>query len=134
MLLRVIYGCLRSMSTVLIVDDDQEIADIFRVFLEKEGYTPIIAPDGNACLERLQDSTCDVVLLDIMMAPMDGWETLTRIKTNPQTSPVPVIMISGKSLDGKEQEKYGTIFYQYLMKPLRRTELCDAVRRALNSR
>ena len=134
MLLRVICGCLRSMSTVLIVDDDQEIADIFRIFLEKEGYTPIIAPDGNACLERLQDSTCDVVLLDIMMAPMDGWETLTRIKTNPQTSPVPVIMVSGKSLDGREQEKYGAMFYQYLMKPLRRWELCEVVRRALDSR
>jgi CheY-like chemotaxis protein len=67
------------------------------------------------------------------MAPMDGWETLVRIKTNPQTSPVPVIMISGKSLDGNEQEKYGAMFYQYLMKPLRRIELCDAVRRALDS-
>jgi CheY-like chemotaxis protein len=120
------------MSTVLIVDDDPEISDIFRIFLEKEGYTPIIATDGNACLERLQHSTCDVILLDIMMAPMDGWETLMRIKTNPQTSQVPVIMISGKSLDGNEQEKYGAMFYQYLMKPLRRTELCEAVRRALN--
>ncbi len=121
------------MSTVLIVDDDPEIANIFRIFLEKEGYTPIIATDGNACLERLQHHPCDVILLDIMMAPMDGWETLMRIKTNPQTSPIPVIMISGKSLDGNEQEKYGAMFYQYLMKPLRRIELCDAVRRALDS-
>lgn len=134
MLLGVIGGCLGSMSTVLIVDDDPEIADIFRIFLEKEGYTPIIALDGNACLESLQHGTCDVVLLDIMMAPMDGWETLTRIKTNPQTSPVPVIMISGKSLDEREQEKYGAMYYQYLMKPLRRTELYEVVRNALNSR
>jgi CheY-like chemotaxis protein len=122
------------MPTVLIVDDDPEIADIFRIFLEKEGYTPKIAPDGNACLENLQHGMCDVVLLDIMMAPMDGWETLTRIKTNPQTSSIPVIMVSGKSLDEREQDKYGTMFYQYLMKPLRRTELCDVVRNALNSR
>jgi len=121
------------MSTVIIVDDDPEISEIFRVFLEKEGYTPIIANDGNACLEKLQYHPCDVILLDVMMAPMDGWETLVRIKTNPQTSPVPVIMISGKSLDGEEQEKYGAMFYQYLMKPVRRTELCDVVRRALDS-
>ena len=126
-------GCLRSMSTVLIVDDDPEISDIFRIFLEKEGYTPIIASDGNACLESLKNHPCDVILLDIMMAPMDGWETLMRIKTNPQTSPVPVIMISGKCLDEQEQEKYGAMFYQYLMKPVRRTELCDVVRRALDS-
>jgi CheY-like chemotaxis protein len=121
------------MPTVLIVDDDPDIANIFSIFLEKEGFTPIVASDGYACLERLRHHRCDVVLLDIMMAPMDGWETLTRIKGNPQTSPIPIIMISGKTLEGNEQEKYGPLFYQYLMKPLRRTELCEAVRRALGS-
>ncbi len=128
-----IYGCLRQMSTVLIVDDDPDIANIFRIFLAREGHTPITASDGKVCLEKLQQFKCDVILLDIMMAPMDGWETLTQIKNNPQTSSIPVIMVTGKPLEKREKETYGTMFYKYLMKPVRRTELCEVVRSAANS-
>jgi len=119
------------MSTVLIVDDDPDIANIFKLFLSRDGYTAITASDGKIGLEKLQQFTFDVILLDIMMAPMDGWETLTHIKANPQTLPIPVIMVTGKPLDEKERETYGTMYYKYLMKPVRRKELCDVVRDAL---
>jgi CheY-like chemotaxis protein len=119
------------MATVLIVDDDPDIATIFGIFLERDGHTPIIVPDGKACLEKLHQRKCDVVLLDIMMTPMDGWEILTRIKTDPQIRPVAVIMITGKPLEEREQDAFGGMFYRYLMKPVRRTELCEVIRSAL---
>jgi len=119
------------MSTILIVDDDLDIANIFRLFLSRDGHMAITASDGKICLEKLQQFTFDVILLDIMMAPMDGWETLTHIKANPKTLSIPVIMVTGKPLDEKERETYGTMYYKYLMKPVRRKELCDVVRDAL---
>jgi CheY-like chemotaxis protein len=119
------------MSTVLIVDDDPDIANIFKIFLARDGNTTITASDGKVCIEKLQQVPCDVILLDIMMAPMDGWETLSHIKSNPQTSAIPVIMVTGKSLEEHERQKYGTMYYKYLMKPVRRKELCDVVRSAL---
>jgi CheY-like chemotaxis protein len=122
------------MPTVLIVDDDPDIANIFRIFISREGYTPITASDGIVCLEKLQQFKCDVILLDIMMAPMDGWETLTRIKANPQTSSIPVIMVTGKSIEERERETYGKMFYQYVVKPVRRSELCEIVRNALDQK
>ena len=121
------------MSTVLIVDDDPDIANIFKIFLSRDGHTAVTASDGNVCLEKVRQCRFDLILLDIMMAPMDGWETLEHIKSNPQTSTIPVIMVTGKPLEEKERVKYGNLFYRYLMKPVRRTELCDIVKGALKN-
>ena len=121
------------MSTVLIVDDDPDIANIFKIFLSRDGHTAVTASDGNVCLEKVRQSKFDLILLDIMMAPMDGWETLEHIKSDPRTSSIPVIMVTGKPLEDKERVKYGNMFFQYLMKPVRRTELCDIVKGALKN-
>ena len=121
------------MSTVLIVDDDPDIANIFKIFLSRDGHTAVTASDGNVCLEKVRQSKFDLILLDIMMAPMDGWETLEHIKSDPRASSTPVIMVTGKPLEEKERLKYGNLFYQYLMKPVRRTELCDIVKVALKN-
>jgi two-component system OmpR family response regulator len=120
------------MSTVLIVDDDPDVANIFRIFLSKDGHTAMTASDGNVCLEKVQKYRFDLILLDIMMAPMDGWETLSNLKSNPQTGSIPVIMVTGKPLEDRDQGTYGNMFYKYIMKPVRRTELCDVVRSAVN--
>ena len=121
------------MSTVLIVDDDPDIANIFKIFLSRDGHTAVTASDGNVCLEKVRQSKFDLILLDIMMAPMDGWETLEHIKSDARASSTPVIMVTGKPLEEKERVKYGNVFFQYLMKPVRRTELCDIVKGALKN-
>jgi two-component system OmpR family response regulator len=121
------------MSTVLIVDDDPDIANIFRIFLSRDGHMAVTASDGKICLEKVQQCKFDLILLDIMMAPMDGWETLEIIKSDPRTGSIPVIMVTGKPLEEKERLKYGGLFYRYLMKPVRRTELCDIVKGALKN-
>ena len=121
------------MSTVLIVDDDPDIANIFKIFLSRDGHTAVTASDGIICLEKVRQCKFDLILLDIMMAPMDGWETLEHIKSDPRTSSIPVIMVTGKPLEDKERVKYGNMFFQYLMKPVRRTELCDIVMVALKN-
>lgn len=125
-------GRVLSMSTILIVDDDPDIVSIFEIFLTSDGHTTITASDGEMCLEKLQKIHPDLILLDLIMQPMDGWATLTTIKSNPETGSIPVIMISGKQMEERECEKYGSLFYDYLMKPIRRAQLCEAVRSALN--
>lgn len=119
------------MSSVLIVDDDPDIANIFKIFLSRDGLTAVTASDGKICLEKVRQHKFDLILLDIMMAPMDGWETLENIKADPNTRTIPVIMVTGKPLEDDERTKYGTMFYQYLMKPVRRAELCEVVRGAI---
>jgi CheY-like chemotaxis protein len=121
------------MSNVLIVDDDPDIANIFKIFLSRDGHTAVTAFDGNVCLEKVRQCRVDLILLDIMMAPMDGWETLEQIKSDPRTRSIPVIMVTGKPLLDNEREKYGNLFHHYLMKPVCHTELCEIVKGALTN-
>jgi CheY-like chemotaxis protein len=119
------------MATILIVDDDVDIVNLFRIFLSREGHTAITASDGSVCLKKIQQVRPDLILLDIMMAPMDGWETLTAIKDDPKTRDIPVIMITGKPLIEHEREKYSPLYAAYLMKPVRQPQLREIVRTTL---
>lgn len=106
------------MSSILIVDDDPAICEIFTEFLSGEGYIVRSAPGGSECMGSLQDSKPDLVVLDIMMQPMDGWETLTAIRNNSATKEIPVAMFSGKLPTLQEIEHYGRWIEDYLMKPM----------------
>ncbi len=121
------------MATILIVDDDPDIADVFRIFLSDEGHTALTASGGIQCLKMLQGISPDLILLDLIMHPMDGWATLKAIKDNPETRPIPVIMITGKPQFEEERDMYSSLYYEYLTKPIRRTELCAAVNTALGA-
>ena len=78
---------------VLIVDDDQNICELLRLYLVKEGYETFLAHDGQTALELFEKNNPDMVLLDVMMPRMDGWEVCRRIRAG---SNVPVIMLTAK--------------------------------------
>ena len=80
-------------KSVLIVEDDQNIADLLRLYLEKEGYVAAIAPDGGTGVEMFRKLQPDLVLLDVMLPVMDGWGVLRTIR---QDSKTPVIMLTAK--------------------------------------
>ena len=121
------------MATILIVDDDAEIVDLFRVFLEREGYDVMTAHDGATCLRKIRLKTPDLILLDVMMAPLNGWDTLSGIRDFPPTTTTPIIMITAKDLEPEEQKQYGPLFTRYLVKPVRRDELLNEVRKILRN-
>lgn len=80
-------------KSVLIVEDDQNIADLLRLYLEKEGYVTAIARDGGAGVEMFRKLQPDLVLLDVMLPVLDGWGVLRSIR---QDSKTPVIMLTAK--------------------------------------
>ena len=80
-------------KSVLIVEDDQNIAELLRLYLEKEGYVAAIAPDGGEGIAVFRKLQPDLVLLDIMLPVMDGWSVLQTIRRDSQT---PVIMLTAK--------------------------------------
>ena len=79
---------------ILIADDDSANRDLLRRRLQSEGHQVVEAKNGLEVLALLQDRPCDLVLLDIMMPEMDGFQTLAKLKQNPQLRELPVIMIS----------------------------------------
>ena len=78
---------------ILIVDDDINICELLRLYLEKDGFAAMVAHDGEQALQLSQTSNPDIVLLDIMMPKLDGWQVCREIR---KTSNVPIIMLTAK--------------------------------------
>ena len=81
-------------TTVLLIEDDRNISELLQLYLEKEGYAVTTAPDGRQGLDKFRANAPDLVLLDVMMPVMDGWETCRAIRAESQ---VPIIMLTAKS-------------------------------------
>ena len=83
-----------ALEKILIVDDDVNICELLRIYLEKEGYTVILAHDGEKGIEKFNATKPDIILLDIMLPVMDGWQVCREIR---KKSNVPIIMVTAKS-------------------------------------
>jgi len=83
-----------ALEKILVVDDDINICELLRIYLEKEGYTVILAHDGEKGVEKFNATKPDVILLDIMLPVMDGWQVCREIR---KKSNVPILMVTAKS-------------------------------------
>ncbi|MGA2917623.1 response regulator [Methanoregula sp.] len=117
-------------DTVLVVDDSTFIVEGL-VALLKKTYRAIPSFGGEECLQILLTEKPSVIILDIMMEPMDGWETLSRIKDNPRTRNIPVLMFSAKKISFEEAEAHRIRIDDFLTKPVNPKELLSAVARIL---
>ena len=81
-------------TKILVIEDDRNISDLLQLYLEKEGYAVTTAPDGRQGMDKFHSFQPDLVLLDIMMPVMNGWETCRAIRAEAQT---PIIMLTAKS-------------------------------------
>ena len=120
------------MYSVLVVDDSPFIVDVFVTMLERGGYKTHSSYGGNEAIDILKTVTPDIILLDIMMEPMDGWETLVHIKNNPATKEIPVMMLTAKQLTPGEAQEYGIYIEDYILKPITHRELYEAIEHVLN--
>ena len=82
-----------SMGKIMVADDDSNICELLRLYLEKEGFTVTLAHDGEAAVEQFFADTPDLVLLDIMMPKLDGWQVCREIRKKSNT---PIIMLTAK--------------------------------------
>ena len=122
------------MYTILVVDDSPFIVDVFVTMLERGGYRAIASYSGLECLDILKNIKPDLILLDIMMEPIDGWETLEQIKRNPETKDIPVLMLTAKQLSPEEAQTYGMYIEDYVLKPITHRELYDTIEHVLKRR
>jgi twitching motility two-component system response regulator PilG len=122
---------LRSRKLVLAVDDSPTVRRLISVSLERKGYRVVTAEDGMQALAKLADHMPDLVLLDITMPKMDGYEVCKVIKRNQMMKKVPVLMLSGK--DGIFDKLKGRISgaTDYISKPFDVAMLLHALDRHL---
>lgn len=104
-------------QTVLVVDDEPDVLLLCRVNLEFEGYEVLEAADGEAAMELLRASRPDVVLLDVMMPKMDGWQVLAEIKADEELGDIPVVMLTAKVQDQDQIRGWSQGAADYITKP-----------------
>jgi excisionase family DNA binding protein len=117
--------------TVLIVDDDPKLREYIRVNLEMEGYSVREAGSADEGLSVLEESTPSLVLLDVMMPEVDGWEMLRRVQEQHGVGAIPVIMFSGKVDERVADEAVSRGAQGFIGKPFNPQELIDQTKQLL---
>ena len=120
--------------TILLVDDNKFIVEGLRAILMKKGYQILVSNNGLEALELLGSTIPDLILLDISMEPIDGWETLERARCRPGCAQIPVIIFSARKNLGEEARKNNLRVFEILSKPINTGFLVDAIERALAGR
>ena len=120
------------MQTVCLVDDNEDILSIFSLYFRRKGYHVITAGSGRDCIDMTGAYMPELILLDVMMEPMDGWQTLVALKRNPKTCHIPVIMVSGKKPTPDDVHLYGKFYEHFIMKPVSFPVLFEVVSSVLS--
>jgi two-component system alkaline phosphatase synthesis response regulator PhoP len=112
---------------ILVVDDENYILHILDFSLGAEGYEVITAEDGEEAVRKCREERPDLVVLDVMMPKMDGFEACRAIKRNAETADTPVILLSAKSRDVDQKQGYEAGADDYITKPFSPGRLVDRV-------
>jgi diguanylate cyclase (GGDEF)-like protein len=118
-------------ETILVVDDDPDIARFVEVNLRSAGYDVAVAADGEEALEKAGELRPDLVLLDVMMPRIDGFEVAQRLRKNPQTANTSIIMLTAKALSADKVTGLQSGADDYIIKPFDPIELLARVKGTL---
>jgi CheY-like chemotaxis protein len=121
------------MKKILVVDDEEDVVDVLRLVLGKKGYEVATATSGMEGLARAQSALPDLILLDIMMHQMDGWEVLKLLKLDERTGAIPVVILSARveARDKIRGLQEGAV--DYVTKPFSVREILEKIEAALGA-
>ncbi len=106
------------MSRILVVEDNEENTELALRFLRRDGHQVLLAKDGKEGVEMATESLPDLILMDLSLPELDGWEATRRIKLNPATAHIPVIALTAHALDQDIQKALAAGCDQYETKPV----------------
>lgn len=118
--------------TILVVDDEPDTRALLRLTLELSGYQVLEAVDGIDMLEKVEEQLPDLILLDVMMPRMDGIEACKRMRRNPKTADLPIVILSAKTSVEAIREGLDAGATRYLTKPIARDNLLETIREVLD--
>ena len=119
------------LGRILVVEDEQDVAELIRYHLAREGYEVRVVGNGAEAVREAREAHPVLVLLDIMVPHLNGWEVCRRIKQDPATRAIPVIMVTGRAEEGDKVLGFEMGADDYVTKPFSPRELVARVRAVL---
>ncbi|HEX9774215.1 MAG TPA: response regulator [Actinomycetota bacterium] len=119
------------MARVLVVEDEPDISMMLRVMLEMRGFEVTAAGSGEEALTSIEDNMPSVLLLDLRLPGIDGWEVIDRLRDRDLLASLPVIVVSAHASPGRQEQALAAGCYAYLTKPFRAQELVELLEGAL---
>ncbi len=116
---------------ILIVDDESYILKLLEFNFQEEGFMPLCAPDGPQAIKIAQRETPSLILLDIAMPEMDGFQVLKELKDDARTRNIPVVMLTVRVYEEDERESYSLGAVEYITKPFSPLQVVQRVKEIL---
>ena len=121
------------MSKILLVEDNEMNRDMLTRRLERKGYEVVIAVDGQAGIDMASSTNPDIILMDLSLPVIDGWEATRKIKADPATQSIPVIALTAHAMAGDEQKALAAGCNDYDTKPIDLKRLLGKIGKLLGS-
>lgn len=118
---------------ILIVDDEEDIINLVRMILEDAGYEVTSASTGKEALVKIKDKVFDLILLDIMMPQVSGWDVLSELRAKSETEKVPVALLTARASPRDDNRPHPTNYADYIIKPFEPEDLLLRVRQILST-
>jgi two-component system OmpR family response regulator len=116
------------MKTVLVIDDNEDLVVLFSRMIRSGGYEVLTALNAEEVMKVLEKTVPDLILLDLMMSPVDGWEILSNIRSRANMSLVPVVIFTAKIPGNREISEHIGEIDDYIMKPVTHEEIVKVIR------
>jgi len=116
------------MPKILVVEDERDIRDLIGFTLRFAGFEVVLVDNGVEAIEKVLVEQPDLVILDVRMPKMTGYEVCRQLKENPVTSAIPVVFLSAKGQEDEIQQGLASGALEYIVKPFAPDELADQVR------
>lgn len=116
-------------DSVMVIDDDAPTLEVMKLLLPRLGWKPVMVSSAMEALQILKNEHPRVILLDIMMSPMSGWEFLDKVKKDPDLKKIPILLFTAKHIWPEEYARYADEVAGVLEKPVLPNELKKALER-----
>lgn len=117
-------------KTVLVVDDDTDSRNICSLFLQHHGYRVVEALDGDEGVRRAREERPALILMDVTLPLLDGWEATERLKADPETRSIPIVILTGHALE-RDRTRALSVGDGYLPKPCTPRRILEEVQRLI---
>lgn len=118
---------------ILIVDDEEDIVNLVRMILEDAGYSVASLTDGRDVVQRVASDHFDLILLDIMMPFLSGWEVLEAMRSREETRNIPIALLTARASPREDNQPHPTDYCDYITKPFEPDDLLRRIHQILSA-